>query len=273
MNRKSYLFLMLALGVMALVPRAALANHPVLVEGEADFDGDGLLGTDEDNDGDRIFGTLTAALAADNGAANQNGKITIVTSGRFPESLLITGANGNVTVEAAPGVEANIDAVLAGADGNVTRQNAPGIVVDTTSNRRVILRHLTIRNWLEGIVVKGQSHVVIEHCSVDQNLNYGIRVSEQATATIHSCSVSGTGFRVGAAGNSPDVNPPSPGDGIHFELLSKGLVAHTLINGNFFGGLVNRASGSNLFIDGVVIFDNVADKIGRLRDLNPSERR
>ena len=41
------------------------ANHPVLVEGESDFDGDGLLGTDEDLDGDRVFGTLSVALAAD----------------------------------------------------------------------------------------------------------------------------------------------------------------------------------------------------------------
>ena len=120
-----------------LVPTVCLANHPVLVEGESDFDGDGLLGADEDNDGDRVYGTLNVALAADLGAINNNGKITIVTSGRFPEGLLITGANGNVTIAAAPGVEANIDAVTAGSPasaGNVARQNAPGIVVDAGNN-------------------------------------------------------------------------------------------------------------------------------------------
>ena len=70
--------------VVFSMPALSLANHPVLVEGESDFDGDGLLGTDEDNDGDRIFGTLSVALAADLGAINNNGKITIVTTGRFP---------------------------------------------------------------------------------------------------------------------------------------------------------------------------------------------
>ncbi len=62
------------------------ANHPVLVEGEKDFDGDGLIGAAENTDGDLVFGTITAALAAANGAAAQNGRVTIVTSGRFADS-------------------------------------------------------------------------------------------------------------------------------------------------------------------------------------------
>ncbi|MEQ8762704.1 MAG: hypothetical protein RL885_02170 [Planctomycetota bacterium] len=41
-----------------------LANHPVLVEGETDFDGHGLIGMDEDLDGDRIFGTFSVVLAS-----------------------------------------------------------------------------------------------------------------------------------------------------------------------------------------------------------------
>src|SRR5918993_3800996 len=89
----------------------ASANHPVLVEGNCDspvpgttivtvgtcgdFDGDGRIGTAEDTDGaDRIFGTLNAALGPGTGAAagtgaNHNGRITIVTSGRFAETLYI----------------------------------------------------------------------------------------------------------------------------------------------------------------------------------------
>src|SRR5687768_6335528 len=117
------------------------ANHPVLVEGNCDspvpgttivdlgncgdFDGDGRIGTAEDTDGaDRIFGTLRAALGPGTGAAagtgaNNNGTITIVTSGRFAETLFI-GQQGffpgkgnpnpaNVIIQGAPGVSAEID--------------------------------------------------------------------------------------------------------------------------------------------------------------------
>lgn len=132
------------------------ANHPVLVEGEADFDGDGRLGTAEDTDGDdRIFGTITAALGAANGGANQNGRVTIVTSGRFHEQLIVSNANGNTTIEAAPGVEATIDAVATGTRAaqfsgstNVVRQGQPGIIINSPNNRYVTLRNLVVRNWL-----------------------------------------------------------------------------------------------------------------------------
>lgn len=143
------IFVCLALGIQTVY-----ANHPVLVEGNClnppagnpapplgslagtcgDYDGDGRIGTAEDNDGDRVFGTLTRALANATGA-NQNGRVLIVTSGVFAETLTITGANGNVQLEAAPGVDANIDAVLQGDPGNAARQNAPGIIVDAPDNR------------------------------------------------------------------------------------------------------------------------------------------
>jgi len=148
-------------------PRVS-ANHPVYVEGNCDspvpgttivttgtcgdFDGDGRIGTAEDTDGaDRIFGTLAAALGPGTGAgagtgANMNGTILIVKSGRFAESLVIgntIGAPyvggcgdptvggctpGNVTIEAAPGVVAEIDAVFQGdpAGGNPLRQGLTG---------------------------------------------------------------------------------------------------------------------------------------------------
>ncbi|MBA2427390.1 MAG: hypothetical protein H0V60_09975 [Actinobacteria bacterium] len=100
---------------MAVMPSAS-ANHAVLVEGEQDYDGDGLIGQAEDNDNatDRIFGTITAALGAANGGAGQTGRVTIVTSGRFFESVTIAPTTGNVTLEAAPGVEANVEAVAVG---------------------------------------------------------------------------------------------------------------------------------------------------------------
>ena len=80
-----------------LLAAPAFANHPVLVEGNcnvppaggpqgacrADYDGDGSVGTVEDGDGDRVFGTLGAALAA--AGANQNGRVVIVSSGTFAE--------------------------------------------------------------------------------------------------------------------------------------------------------------------------------------------
>ena len=59
-------------GICLCTSTAVFANHPVLVEGESDFDGDGLLGVaeDTDNDTDQVFGTINAALAAPNRAAN-----------------------------------------------------------------------------------------------------------------------------------------------------------------------------------------------------------
>src|SRR5438552_3982322 len=92
------------------------ANHPVLVEGEQDFDGDGLIGDAEDVDNatDQVFGTITAALGSANAGVNQNGRVVIVTSGRFLGTVNITAANGNVTLEGAPGVEANVEAARAG---------------------------------------------------------------------------------------------------------------------------------------------------------------
>ena len=237
------------------LPADSLANHPVLVEGEADFDGDGLLGADEDNDGDRIFGTISVALAANLGAINNNGKITIVTTGRFPENLLITGSNGSVTLEAAPGIEANIDAVLAGVPGNVDRQDMPGIVIDATANRRVILRNLTIRNWRVGIIVQGNSHVAIDNCRVEQNLDYGIRaIGNGVRTSINDSQIIGTGFRVGAAGNSPDVLVPDPGVGILFEDNAKGIIINSSSIGNYADGLVEK--GASVKKSGLALFNN-----------------
>src|SRR5688500_796438 len=191
------------------------ANHPVLVEGNCDspvpgttivdlgncgdFDGDGRIGTAEDTDGaDRIFGTLRAALGPGTGAAagtgaNGNGTIRIVTSGRFAEKLFIGQAGyiagegaaspGHVTIEAAPGVSADINAVLQGdpAGGNNTRMTEIGIHVLYPGNaHRVILRNLTIRNWGTGIHLDENSRVTLDNCRLENNLDYGLRLVKGA---------------------------------------------------------------------------------------------
>jgi pectin methylesterase-like acyl-CoA thioesterase len=192
-----------------------VVNHPVLVEGNGlnppagnpgpvlpgtcgDYDGDTRIGTAEDLDGDRVFGTLTAALGGGTGA-NQNGSVIIVTSGVFAEVVTITAVNGNVTLEAAPGVEADIDAVLQGDPGSGGRQNAPGIIVDAPDDRRVIIRNVRSRNWTTGIQVRGRSHVTIESVRVENNTNWGIHLLDEAQGTTSESEVSATGHRVGAA--------------------------------------------------------------------------
>jgi parallel beta-helix repeat protein len=209
-----------------------------------------------------VFGTLTAALAAASAGANQNGRVTIVTSGRFREAVLITGASGNVSLEAAPGVEATIDAVASGnpGGGNAARQASPGITVNAPADRHITLRNLVVRNWSEGILVLGTSRVLIENCRVEQNLNYGIYVQGTAKVAIEDCSVAATGFRAGSAGNSPSVVPPNPGTGIQFADQSSGLVCRSTIVGNFAAG-INNATGKKKSIASRdnCLFDNNPD--------------
>ena len=243
---------------------SAWANHPVLVEGNCDspvpgttivdkgfcgdFDGDGRIGTAEDTDGaDRIFGTINAALGPGTGAAagtgaNQNGTIIIVTSGRFAERVEITARNGHVILKAAPGVEATIDAVLQGdpAGGNTTRQNSGGIVISTDGARTVQLQNLTVRNYTVGILVGGPSQVAIINCRIENNLNYGILVLQNAEVRIDQSFVISTGYRVGA-GVTTSANP---GVGISFQDNSRGAVFRTLVSNTLGAGLVDQSTGS-----------------------------
>jgi hypothetical protein len=269
-------FWLAALGITAVlglnVPISA--NHPVLVEGEQTFDGDANFGIAEDNDGDLVFGTINTALAAALGAANQNGRVTIVTSGRFGEVVVINAANGNVTLEAAPGVEANIDAVITGARANefpgtnATRQAAPGIVVNAINLSHVVIRNIVSRNWTEGIIVTGDSRVTIDKCRIEYNVNRGILVQGNARVSVIDTQVNATGFRVGATGQAPFARPgnpapvitPAPGSGIDFQ-GGTGVVANSTVTGSFAGGVVN-AVGSALRLVNVVTFDNNPDISG-----------
>ena len=272
----------LALGLFAValsITPPSSANHPVLVEGNCDspvpgttivaagtcgdYDGDTRIGTAEDTDGaDRIFGTIGAALNAGQGAAagtgaNQNGRLVIVASGRFSEIVVITAANGNVEIEAAPGVHANIDAVFQGdpAGGNNFRQMNSGFIIDTPVDRRVTLRNLVIRNWINGVEVRGDSRVLIDSCRIDNNLNTGIVAMGNSRVTVNNSQVTATGYRVGTLGDAPRTVFPASGNGIEFQINSGGVISNSVIQGNFGFGIL-KTSGGTVNTFHVVFSDN-----------------
>jgi len=270
------LFAVLFAGVSTFRVQTTSANHPVLVEGNCDspvpgttvlnntsgvcgdYDGDGRIGTAEDTDGaDRIFGTLQAALGAGTGAAagtgaNQNGRITIVTSGRFAEQLVIgqpvsgvpgqgSTTPGNVTIEAAPGVEANIDAVLQGdpAGGNNARQATVGIIVNLFDTTRVVtLRNLVIRNWAEGIRHAANGRLVIDKCRIEHNIGHGVRTTEASLTVITNSQITGNGFRVGTASGTA-----APGNGVTAEGASQIRISDSTVAHNFGVGIANLTGG------------------------------
>ena len=253
----------LAAMVLSAAP-SALANHPVFVEGETDFDGDGLVGAAEDIDSptDFVFGTIRAALGAANGGVDQNGSVTIVTSGRFAEVVVITALNGNVVLEAAPGVEATIDAVIGGnPDGrNADRQGAPGVIVNAPANRIVVIRNVTSRNWLEGFRAQGNSRVLLENVHASNNRDFGIHVLGNAKVSIVNSSVAASGFRSAGA---PVDNTPTPGIGVAFESTSSGTIAFSSITSSFAAGLSNQtADPASVKIICLNVFDNNPDLAG-----------
>lgn len=263
----------LAAGLLAsglALPSIALANHPVLVEGEADFDGDGRIGQAEDQDGAAgdpsglTFGTITGCLGALNAAINQNGTCQIVTSGNFAEVINITN---QVTIAAAPGVEANIEAFLAGPDPRRQQfptaamnanalQAAPGIVINSPANRYVILRNLSVTNWTDGIRVNGTSHVLIDNVRVDHNINNGIVVNDSAEVLIQNSQITSTGFRLNpATGDFPGVMAPAPGVGLNLLGTSHVRAVNSTISGNFAQAVLH-AKNADFDDDDLTTFDN-----------------
>lgn len=258
----------------------ALANHPVLVEGNCnnaadpmfspvpapgtcgDYDGDGLIGTAEDNDGDRVFGTINGANTTGSAATrvNNNGTITIVTSGLFAETVTLTG---NVTLEAAAGVEANLDAVRQGDAGSGPRQGQPGIIVNAPANRQVVIRNIQSRNWTSGFQINGNSRVALEGVRAEHNVNYGIEINDNARVAISDSEVYATGRRVNpATGDFPSAAfKPNPGNGIEFDDESTGTVFFTRVTGSFGAGVaVERRNDVCLAL--VNLFDNNPDTQG-----------
>lgn len=293
----SLMFVALVLGTSSWSTVNVSANHPVLVEGNCDspvpgttivpagtcgdYDGDGRIGTAEDTDGaDRIFGTLKAALGPGTGAAagtgaNNNGRITIVKSGRFAETLLIgqTIAQypdqgslnpGNVTIEAAPGVEANLDAVLQGdpAGGNTARQAGIGIVIFNGYNQGngttvVTLRNLVIRNFARGIFSQGSTRINIDNCRIENNRDYGIHLTEFGRVVISNSQIQSNGFRIPVSG------PSTPGAGIVMQDTVQLRVIDSVIANNFGPGLHNQtAMGTNAVLYQVSLHFNNPNILG-----------
>src|SRR5262245_1756935 len=270
---------------IALGALPAAANHPVLVEGNnasdagpggtaappgaaGDYDGDGNVGAAEDTDNatDRIFGTIGAALLGANGGANANGHVVIVGSGRFPEQITLpnTGGgqafiNGVTLLEAAPGVQANIDAVLQGDAGNATRQAGTGITINTQdSDRVIILRNLTIRNFQIGLQVMGNARVLCEHCRFDSNVVANVMVSGNAKLTLVDCDVRAGGMRF-----NPAKATPNPGDGVVFSGQASGVISDCNISGNTAAGIRNTSTATIQVLDSD-IFDNSPNLSGKI---------
>lgn len=273
-----------AFGFALSVAPPSSANHPVLVEGNCDapvpgtttftntagicgdYDGDGRIGTAEDTDGaDRIFGTITAALGPGTGAAagtgaNGNGRVIIVTSGRFSETVTINVSSGSVELEAAPGVEANIDAVFSGdpAGGNNTRQEGVGVNIAAAAGTTVTLRNLTIRNWRIGLQLQSVSRVYVDNCRIQNNRDYGVLVLNQARLVLNDSHVISTGHRVGTAPN----NTPNPGHGIEFQSLSGGYLTNSSIVNSTGAGVSNQSSAGVATFHTVIVENNGGPSVG-----------
>lgn len=291
----SLLALALAAGLAQVSGVNVSANHPVLLEGNCDspvpgttivgiggvcgdFDGDGRIGTAEDTDGaDRIFGTLRAALGPGTGAAagtgaNQNGMVMIVTSGRFSEVIRVGQTTepgdggslnpGNVTIEAAPGVIANIDAVFQGdpAGGNTTRQGSNGITVVYSSAFRVVtLRNLVIRNWHNGILVAGIARVNIDNCRLESNIANNISLIDNANVAITNTQSVSAGLRIG----SSVPTAPNPGYGLVLRNNARASVMNSSFTNNQGAGIVNLTNdATNLKLFKVGAFFNGVDIAG-----------
>lgn len=227
-------------GLLFTVP--ALANHSVNVEGEADFDGDGLLGMDEDLDGDQVFGTISGGLAG----VSQNGRVTVVTSGRFHEQAVITAA-GAVVLEAAPGVEATLEAFQApgSTPGNPERQGQPGLIIDSNGDFPVVVRNIGSRNWTVGVQVLGASRVTLDGVRADSNTDYGIQIGGIATVAVRNADIAGSGFR---RSGTEGILPPNPGIGIAFQGSSSGAVTDSVIAHSAAAGIANQTGSPQAVI-------------------------
>lgn len=256
---------------MVLLASPALANHPVFVEGNCfgpgagdtatglqespvaagtcgDYDGDQRIGEAEDTDGDNSYGTIQAAVLA---VAN-NGLVTIVANGTFPEVVRLQPTDGaNITLQAAPGVNANIDAVTQGAPNGDFRPTRPGIVINGCDECRVTIRNVTTRNWTDGVAVRGSSHAHLDEVIAENNTDYGIHVTDDARVSISDSQVNATGFRTDANGPAQ----PNPGTGVSFEDYSRGSIYRTSITGSAAAGLATDGGPIPATVQ-VQLFDN-----------------
>lgn len=259
-----------AMVAMLLVAAPASANHPITVEGNCfgpgsgatatglrkspvqpgtcgDYDGDGLIGAAEDEDLDNNFGTITAALEA----VAQNGLVTIVQNGTFPEAVRLTPTEGgSVTLEAAPGVKATVDAVVQGEAGNAERIAEPGIFVRGCRQCRTTVRNIGVRNFARGVSVRGASSVLLQGIRANGNLHHGISGLDRARMTIRGTTVTATGFRKDAAG----VAEAKPGIGIRIGGRAKASIVQSVISNNRAAGI--KADRDNVTLRRNQVFGN-----------------
>jgi hypothetical protein len=242
-----------SLALALSVPALSFANHPQVVEGATTVDGDMNFGVAEDMDGnDGIFGTISGCLGAMNGGIGQNGTCLISTSGDFAETINITG---QVTIAAAPGVEANIEAFLIPSSPRIQAfpaammdpfglQRQPGIIINAPANRQVILRNLTITNWTDGVRIMGDSRVLMDNVRIDHNITNGMLVTGNAQVAVNDSQITSTGFRLnGMTGDFPGMMAPMPGAGINVQGNAQVMIRNTAISGNF-GAAVLQADGA-----------------------------
>ncbi|MEO5895443.1 MAG: right-handed parallel beta-helix repeat-containing protein, partial [Vicinamibacterales bacterium] len=105
----------------------------------------------------------------------------------------------------------------------------------------------------------------IDNCRLENNVNYGIQVQGSSRVTVTNTQVNATGYRIGAAGQSPVATGPAaqvipdPGDGIEYESGTSGYIAFTTVTGSFGAGISNEAGQQALQLLHVVAFDNNPD--------------
>ena len=237
---------------------SVFANHTVLVEGEQDYDGDGLLGADEDADGDQVYGTIMGGVAG----VSDNGRVMIVTSGRFLEQVFLDGT-GVTILEAAPGVNAVVEAFQGGGDAteNNTRQQQPGIIVHSDGSFPLEIRNIVSRNWTDGIQIRGAARVTLDNVRLDSNVNYGVNVLGDSKVVITNSQINSSGYRrSGSLGLTPGGDiAPGPGVGISFSDSSSGFISLTTVSHSFSTGIM---SNGGVRLLGNTVFDNSPNYAG-----------
>jgi len=237
-------------------PQGSRGNPRTAAGSCGDYDGDGTIGTAEDGDGDNVYGTINGALTGLGGA---NGRVLIVKSGTYSEQIAGSLTNGHVQIEAAEGVEANIDAVQPGdpnVNNTVTREQGIGLLLSGQPGTSFTLRNLTVRYWLIGMRVSGSVRLVVQKCRFDKNLNYGIEMLTSSRITMNDSQITHTGRRLGT------VNPAPAADtaGIRFADTTGGFINNTVIADSVGAGVRNNST-LNVVLFQIVLADNVGGNI------------
>ncbi len=228
-----------------------------------DYDGDGRIGTAEDIDGDKVFGSIYEATNVVNFDPN-GGIVSIVTSGNFTGQINISGRRGTVTLQAAPGVQATVDNALL-LPGSDTDLDFPfSISIESSSDRYVVLRNLTFRYCLfSAIDVRGDARVAIEGCHLENNEDVGINVNDNARVTISHT-------KVFASNNGQTMVNSASGAGILFSNNSSGSIFQTTVSGTRGVGISNRTGRANAVCAYLVnVFDNTTNFSGVIPTSEP----